>query len=104
MSFSDFSLQDLQTRFGLTVTVGMAGIRRASRYFEPAPDNDGTGDVEGRLDPISDQDIRVAEKAGENFGGGHHEINDQPKQGDARAGLQIAGNNVRCRVQRRCHL
>ena len=45
----------------------------------------------------------MAEQARDNFGAREHNINGEAEQRDARASLQIAGDNVRCRVQRRSH-
>ena len=89
--------------FCLPMTIGMRRIRRASGDFQPAPDHDGTADVQGRFDPVGDQDVSVPKNAGDNFYAPEHQIDGKAEQRNARPGLQIAGRSVRCRMLRERH-
>ena len=86
------------------VTVGVRRVRRPRGQLEPSPDDHRPGNVERRFNPVCDEHVGIAEEARQNFGGGHEKINDQAEKSHARAGLQIAGSDVRCRIQRRGHL
>src|SRR5947209_12514444 len=81
----------------------LAGVRRPRRHLEAAPDNRRSSDIEGGLDPVGDEHVGIPEQPGHNLGGGDDEIDGQSEQGHTRTALQIAGGNVRCRVQRRGH-
>ena len=88
-------------RLGFAVTVGMRFIRRTSREFQSAPNDERARDVERGLDAIGDQDVGVAEQAAENFRRGENQVHDHAEKRDARTGLQIVDGSVR--IRRRGH-
>ncbi len=90
-------------RLGFAVAIRMRLVWRTRGDFQSAPDHDRAAHVQRGLDPVGDQNVGVAENARDNLGAGQDHVNDQTEQCDARAGLQIAGRNVRCRMQRERH-
>ena len=61
------------------------------------------GNIERRFDTVGDQDVGIAENAGDDFRARDQDVDDETEQRDARAGLQIAGRSVRCRMGRGSH-
>src|SRR6476619_7591627 len=53
--------------FGFAVTVRMRYIRRSRRHGQSAANHDRSAYVQCRLDSISDQDVSVADNAGDDF-------------------------------------
>ena len=81
----------------------MGLVGRTGGEFQPSPNNRRASYVEGGFDPIGDQNIRMAERAGGNFQSSQEHVDADPDEGDPRTGTEIAGDAVRARMLRHGH-
>ena len=97
------SHNDGRDRFRFAVTVRMRFVRRTRGKFQPAPNHDRARDIEDGFNSIGNERVSISKNTCGRFDECKRDVDHHADEREARASLQIAGGNVRCRMLRRSH-